>query len=234
MPFLLLFLVLSSVINLLPRPAFAASNSAAEYRESGLQYRAMERYPEAIAALKKAEHLEPDNLTTRVVLGWTQHLAGQSEDATETFVQTAYQDPLHLQNLNALGIVLLTRGYLQDAIAVHTWAVILSPKNEIAYYNLSLAHHRREDYGWAIATAQRAANLERHNPHPLIALAIAQWGQGIRAAALDTYGQAIVLDDRYRSVAFLQQLKLAGFSSDQIQTAQAIQTVFTSSSSEFN
>jgi tetratricopeptide (TPR) repeat protein len=227
-------LVLSFAISLFPGSANAANYSAAQYRNSGLQYRTMEHYPEAITALKKAKQLEPDNPINGVMLGWTQHLARQSEVATETLVQTAYQDPLYVPTLNALGILLLTQGYLPDAIAIHTWAIILNPKNETAYYNLSLAHQRREDHPWAIATAQRAITLEPSNPHPLIALAIAEWGKGDQAAARQAYRQAVNLDDRYRSAEFLQYLHQAGFSLDQIQTVQIIQTTFTSSSPEFN
>jgi tetratricopeptide (TPR) repeat protein len=227
-------LTLSLVIGLFPGSAAAARESAAQYRALGLQYRAMERYSEAIAALKKAERLEPENVENGVVLGWTQHLAGQSKAATETLVQKTYQNPMHLPTLNALGIVLLTQGYLPDAIAVHTWAVLLNPKNETAYYNLSLANHRLKSYAWAIVTAQRAANLEQSNPHPLVALAIAQWGQGNRVAALQAYAQAVRLDDRYRSAEFLQHLQDAGFAPGQIQTAQSILALFTTSSPELN
>jgi Flp pilus assembly protein TadD len=76
-----------------------------------------------------------------------------------------------------------------------------------------------QQYDLAIATAQRAAELEPTNPHPLVALAIAHWGKGDRSAAQQAYRQAIDLDPRYREPAFLTNLQEAGFSPDQIQTA---------------
>ena len=211
------------------KPVFAAS--ASEYRTLGLSYRASERYLEAIAALKKSVLLEPQNLSGRVMLGWTQHLAGQEDAAASSLIQALYQDPVSVPALNALGIVYLVSGELNAAVVVHTWAAILKPENEIAYYNLSLAFHRLQLYDLAIATANKAVALERTNPHPLVALAIAHWDSsnvlkgGVsthRTAAQQAYRQALNLDFRYRDRAFLKELQKAGFSSEQIKTTERI------------
>lgn len=70
--------------------------TAGIYRASGLGYREQLRYPEAIAAFQKAATLDSGNLNNGVLLGWTQHLAGQEEAATQTLVNTAYQDFSHV------------------------------------------------------------------------------------------------------------------------------------------
>jgi len=62
---------------LLAKPTFTATTSASEYRELGLRYRQQERFPEAIAALEKSVELDPQNTSSRVVLGWTLYLASQ-------------------------------------------------------------------------------------------------------------------------------------------------------------
>ena len=196
--------------------------SAGTYRASGLGYREQLRYPEAIAAFQKADQLDPGNLSNGVLLGWTQHLAGQEDAAAQTLVNTAYQDFSHIPTFNALGIVLLTRGNLDDAVWVHSWALGLKPDNEIAYYNLSLAYQRLGQYDWAIATAQKAAQLEPSNPHPLVALAIAQWTKGDRPAAVQSYRQAVQVDGRYGDRAFLAYLKEAGFHADQIRVSEQV------------
>ena len=198
--------------------------SAGTYRASGLGYREQLRYPEAIAAFQKAAQLDPGNLSNGVLLGWTQHMAGQEDAATQTLVNTAYQDFSHVPTFNALGIVLLTRGSLDDAVWVHSWALGLKPDNEIAYYNLSLAYQRLGQYDWAIATAQKAAQLEPSNPHPLVALAIAQWTKGDRPAAVQSYRQAVQVDGRYGDRAFLAYLKEAGFHADQIRLSEQVLT----------
>lgn len=204
------------------RPVLALT-SASEYRALGLSYRATGRYWEAIAAMKKAVELEPQNLSGRIVLGWTQHLAGQEDAAIDSLFQVLYRDPASVPALNALGIVYLVSGQLNAAVAVHAWAAFLDNKNEVAYYNLSLAFHRLQHYESAIATAKKAATLEPNNPHPLVALAIAYWDSGDRAAAKLTYRQAQNLDFRYGDRTFLTHLKKAGFSTEQIKkTAQIL------------
>lgn len=203
------------------KPVFAAT-SASEYRALGLDYRASERYSEAIAALKKSVELDPQNISGRVMLGWTQHLAGQEDAAVWSLLQALYRQPVSVPALNALGIVYLVSGELTPAVVVHTWAAILEPENEIAYYNLSLALVRLRLYGLAIATANKAAALEPTNPHPLVALAIAHWVMGDRTLAKLAYGKARNLDSRYSDRAFLVHLRKAGFSSDQILTTERI------------
>lgn len=203
------------------KPVIAAT-SASEYRSLGLSYRASERYSEAIAALKKAVELEPQNLSGRVMLGWTQHLAGQEEAAAETLLQAIYRDPRHVPAHNALGIVYLVSGELNAAVIIHSWAALLEPKNEIAYYNLSLALHRLQLYNIAIPAAKQAAKLEPNNPHPLVAAAISYWDMGDRNSAKLAYQRARNLDARYGDRSFLAHLQQAGFSLEQIQKTELI------------
>lgn len=206
------------------KPVHTAMLSASEYRELGLRYRQQERYPAAIAALEKSVELDPQTISSRVVLGWTLHLARQEEAASEALRQAIYRDPGDVPALNAMGIVCLVTGNLDDAVAVHSWALMLKPDNEIAYYNLSLAYHGLQKYDWAIATASQAATLEPTNPHPLVAQAIAQWDNGEQSVAQQVYRQAINLDPRYRDRPFLAHLREAGFSPGQIQTTEQVLT----------
>ena len=196
--------------------------TAEQLRLAGLSYRQQERYPEAIAALKQAVALEPENVSGRVLLGWTQHKAGQDTEATETLERTLALNPFEVSNLNALGIVHLVSDRLPAAIATHGWAALLKPDNEIAHYNLSLAFERLGQYQWAIATAKTAAKLEPSNSHPFVALAIAHWGNGDRPLAQQAYQQAVAVDGRYRDSSFLNYLNEAGFSSDQIQRSKQV------------
>ncbi|MBW4488443.1 MAG: tetratricopeptide repeat protein [Trichocoleus desertorum ATA4-8-CV12] len=199
-----------------------AAPSASEYRQLGLTYRAQARYAEAIAAFQQAVELEPNNLSGRITLGWTQHLAGQELAAMESLFQGLYRDPNSVPALNALGIVYLVQGDLSSAVITHSWAAWLEPNNEIPYYNLSLAAHRLREYGWASLAARRAAALEPNNPHPWVALAIIHWGGGDREAAIQAYEQALALNGSYSDRAFLPELKTAGFSAEQIQQVEQI------------
>ena len=85
-----------------------------------------------------------------------------------------------------------------------------------------LAFERLQSYESAINTAQRAAQLEPTNPHPLVALSLAHWQSGDRSAAQAAYQKAYNLDARYRDRVFLNHLQQAGFSPDQIETTKQI------------
>ncbi|CAN1209004.1 tetratricopeptide repeat protein [Tumidithrix helvetica PCC 7403] len=200
----------------------ATGLSAEQYREMGLVYRRQEKLSEAIAALQKAVELDPKDVSGRVILGWTQHLAGKEEEAATSLWGAIYLKPHTVEAFNALGIVYLVQGSLPHAVMVHSWAALLKPDNEIAYYNLSLAYHRQQQYDLAIANAVRAADLEPSNPHPLVALAIAHWDAGDRVAARKAYRDALRVDGRYSSAAFLDYLKEAGFSPEQIRISKQV------------
>lgn len=202
--------------------AIQAAPVAADYRLQGLTYRQQGNVEAAIAAFRSAVALDPANLDGGVLLGWTLHLAGDRAQATARLQETLNRNPFYVPTLNALGIVYLVEGQLYSAVLTHSWAALLKPDNEIAYYNLSLAFERLEQYGWAIATAEKAAILEPYNPHPLIALAMAHWQQGDSPMALTVYADAIALDPRYANVDFLLYLDEAGFSSEQIELSQTI------------
>jgi len=200
----------------------ADQRAADEYRQLGLSYRKQERFDDAIAVLQQAVTIDPQNIDGRIILGWTQHLAKKHEAAAASLWEAIYRSPTSLQAFNAIGIVYLVRGDLPQSVVLHSWAAMLKTDNEIAHYNLSLAYQRLKQYDLAIAYAQKAIELEPSNPHPFVALAIAQWTSGDQAGAKKTFRDAIGVDARYRSADFLNFLNEAGFSTEQIQTAKQV------------
>lgn len=198
------------------------SKAAAKLRQLGLQYRQQERYTEAISALEKAVSLDSENLSGIVLLGWTLHLGGRENAAAEALQQALDKDANYVPALNALGIVYLVSGNLSAAVATHERARELKADNEIAYYNLALAYHRLEQYNLALSRAKQATTLEPQNPHPWVALALIYWQQGDKTQAKQTYNKAIQLDSRYRQSGFLDELKQAGFSQQQIEGVRKI------------
>ncbi|HHP7244661.1 MAG TPA: tetratricopeptide repeat protein [Elainellaceae cyanobacterium] len=214
---------MSMLVGTLVSSTSVASTSADEYRQRGLALRQQGRLDEAIATLKQSVSLAPDHVSGHVILGWTQHLAGQDDDAADTLVQAFYTDPFAVPTLNALGIVYLTSDKLSYALTTHLWATVLYPENEIAYFNLSLAQHRLGYYDWAIATANKAAELEPDNPHPFIAKAIAHYTVGAIALAQAEYKRAIALRPWFATGAIELDLENAAFSPEQIKLAKEIQ-----------
>ncbi|NEO88002.1 MAG: tetratricopeptide repeat protein [Spirulina sp. SIO3F2] len=203
-------------------PPVIDSQAAAEYRLSGLSQRGQDDLEGAIAAFRQAVELDAQNPEGRDLLGWTLHLDGQGEAASQALQANLELHPDRISTLNALGIVYLVQGNLDQAVATHTQAIEQDAENEIAHYNLSLAYQRLQDYESAIAHAQTATQLEPHNPHPWVALAIALWESGDQTAAQAAYQTAIGLDDRYRDRVFLDHLEKAGFSREQIEQTDAV------------
>jgi Flp pilus assembly protein TadD len=214
-----LLLSLISIVLIAPT---AWAQTAADYRQKGIQYRSQEQFPQAIEALQKAVELDQKNLAGRIGLGWTLHLANRRTEAIDMLQSAILYNPFNIETFNALGIAYLVNGDLTQAVAAHTWATMLNPNNEIPYYNLSLSYERLALYDWAIECAKRAAELEPNNPHPWVALAVAYQGQGDRTSAQQIYQQAMNMDARYRDRDFLKFLSEAGFSAEQITTAQDI------------
>jgi tetratricopeptide (TPR) repeat protein len=202
----------------------AADRKAAQkYRQSGLKLRQQGNYIEAIQSFEKAAKLDPNNLSGRVLWGWTLHLAEKETEATEVLQQVLAEDASNIPALNALGIVYLVSGNLNDAVKTHQQAVSLNPKNEIAHYNLALAYQRLKEYDPALTHAKEATQLEPNNPHTWVAIALVYWDKGDKPQAKAMYQRAINLDSRYRQSSFLSHLKLAGFSAAQIQLTGEIQ-----------
>ncbi|AFY52780.1 tetratricopeptide repeat protein [Rivularia sp. PCC 7116] len=219
---IILPVIISSFTCFIVNQSALAAKSSSEYRLLGLQYRQQGNYNKAIAAMTKSVELEPKNIPGRVNLGWTFHLAGKQGEAAQSLLKAIYQKPSFVPAYNALGIVYLVDGNLPAAVLVHTWAAFLNQENEIAFYNLSLALHQLEIYPLAIATANRAAILEPNNPHPIVAAAISYWDNEDKTIAQQVYRQAINLDARYTQIAFLNHLKKAAFTQQQINKTREI------------
>lgn len=204
-------------------PAFLVQPATADrYRQQGLNYRQQGDLERALATLTLAAALDPRNPNGYVILGWTQHLAGQRSAAIASLQRALDQSPDSVPALNALGIVYLVSGDLAAAVSTHNRAIALQPDNEIAHYNLCLAHHRQAQWDQAIHHGQRATQLEPANPHPWVALALAYSaaGDGVRARA--SYDQALVLDGGYGQRSYLDHLEQAGFSGEQIRAIAAL------------
>ena len=80
---MILPVIIASATLIANQPVLAAQ-SAGEYRLLGLKYRQLRRYDEAIKIMQKSVELEPENISGRVNLGWTLHLAGKEEEAAQS------------------------------------------------------------------------------------------------------------------------------------------------------
>lgn len=203
-------------------PVPAEANLAQRYRQEALEYRQLQEFDRALELLQKSVTLAPQDGNGWLVLGWTQHLAGRSELASQSLWQAVYLQSPPTEALNALGIVYLVRGELPTAVILHSWASLLKPDNEIAYYNLSLAYHRQKLYDLARTYAQSAVVLEPNNPHPHLALALAYAGLNQPEQSSEYLRTALSLNPQYADRSGEPDLLRAGFDQAQIDQVQAI------------
>ena len=216
--------ILTLVLLLITLPIYGEDNLtlARRYRQEALAYRNQEQFDRALELLQKSVSLAPQDSNGWLVLGWTQHLAGRSEQSAQSLWQAVYLQSPPTEALNALGIVYLVRGELSTAIILHSWASLLKPDNEIAYYNLSLAYHRQKSYDLALAYAQTAVALEPANPHPYLALALAHGGLNQQEQAIEHLRSALSLNSQYSDRDYQSNLLRAGFHQTQIDQVRAI------------
>jgi Flp pilus assembly protein TadD len=196
--------------------------TADRYRQQGLNYRQQGDLERAVATLTLAAALDPRNPEGYIILGWTQHLAGQRPAAIASLHRALAQSPDSVSALNALGIVYLVAGDLAAAVSTHNRAITLQPDNEIAHYNPCPAPDRQAQWDQAIHHGQRATQLEPANPHPWVALALAYSAAGDGARARASYDQALALDGGYGQRSYLDHLEQAGFSGEQIRAIAAL------------
>ncbi len=204
-------------------PAFLVQPQTADrYRQQGLNYRQRGDLERALATLTIAAALDPGNPDGYIILGWTQHLAGQRPAAISSLHRALDQAPDSVPALNALGIVYLVAGDLTAAVSTHNRALALQPDNEIAHYNLCLAHHRQGQWDQAIHHGQRATQLEPANPHPWLDIALAYSAAGDGTKARASNDQALAQDGGYGQRSYLDHLEQAGFSGEQIGAIAAL------------
>lgn len=174
----------------------------------------------------KLQLRNPKRLTACVNLGWYLHLQGQNQRAIDLLTQVTQLAPMDEKAFNALGVIYLFTADYPKAVAINRTALQIQPNNEIAHYNLSLALWELGQFAEARVHAQDAARLEPTNPHPWLALAIAEFRLGHQPATRKAYRQALKLNYRYRKSAYLEKLGSADFSPRQIAVAQTILKIF--------
>ena len=195
---------------------------AARYRLIGLDYQSSKKFDKAIAAMQRSVELDPQNAAGKINLGWALHLSNRDAEAQKVLEKAVKEHPHNVSAYNALGIVYLVTGQLNKAVSAHKSAINLDNQDEIAYYNLSLSYNLLGNYEEAIEQGEKAALLEPHNPHPLIAIALNFWSKGNKIFSRNYFKRAVSLDDRYLNQQYLDNLKKAGFNPYQIKEVKMI------------
>jgi serine/threonine protein kinase/tetratricopeptide (TPR) repeat protein len=187
-------------------PAYAAAYAqmSVAYCASGIYgyAKASEAYPRATAAAKKAVELDDTLADAHVSLGlcllqnmWD--IRGAEREARRG-VELNPDLPL---GFVVLGLVLLSRGRFEDAIAAGRRAVDLSPLYNFAYIMLTISYYDAGQFDKAIEQARNSVEIDAGNALAHMELAAACAAAGQRERALAECEEALALS---RGSAFVR------------------------------
>jgi tetratricopeptide (TPR) repeat protein len=98
---------------------------------------------------------------------------------------------------NNLGIVLLQKGQIDDAIVQYQQTIQMAPENADADYNLGNAFLQKGEVDAALSHYQRAASVIPKDPDIQVGLGNALWQKGKAEEAIDHYRKALELRPYY-------------------------------------
>ncbi len=152
----------------------------------------------AIAYLKIALDLRPDDIAALVNLGQTYQLAGQSERAKELFEKAIGADPSQAAAQAGIGEIALSQGDFALAIRSLEAALKLQPAATELHYPLAMAYRKMGDVTNALAHLQKKGSGEPTLSDPLMDKVTdlkrgqrALWIQGNKALAEGRLADAI-------------------------------------------
>ncbi len=141
-----------------------APDAASVWNVLGLDLAQQERYPEGIAAFRRAAELEPAQLEFQVNLG-TALLAAHQPDRAEAALQAALAiDPANALAHAGLGEIYRADGRTEDAIAAFEQAVAQDSRLVSAYQSLAVIHASAGDARRALGLLQQAVSLAPQDP----------------------------------------------------------------------
>ncbi|HEY71936.1 MAG: hypothetical protein B6I35_05605 [Anaerolineaceae bacterium 4572_32.2] len=183
-------------------PAATPIPSAKDHMDQGMEYIEQGQYEKAIAELKKAIELEPDNSDAHRNLGTVYGELNQWEEAAAAYEQAIELDPDFGE---AYGDLVGAYFYLEripEAIEAGEKAIELAPDYATAHNNLGAVYANQGDLAAAIAEWEKAVELDPSDPMPHNNLGLVYNRQDEFDMAIVEYKEAIELDPDYALAHF--------------------------------
>jgi Flp pilus assembly protein TadD len=178
----------------------AGERSAAFWNDRGVSLDSLGRHDEAIACLKKALEIEPDDAVAHNNLGAALYAKGDLDGAIAEFRTAIRLQPGYAMAHTNLGNALKAKGDLDGAIAEYRAAIRLQPDRADARTNLGNALKAKGDLDGAIAEYRAAIRLR---PDYAIAhnnLGNALSTKGDNQAAIEEFHRAYMLDPNHPTI----------------------------------
>ena len=146
------------------------------------------RHPEAaVAAWQRVRTARPDYAPVHFDLADAYLMLDRTADALSVLREAARRWPADPDTHNAVGIVLVKRGAIDDAIESFSRAVVAAPDDDTGYFNLGRAYHLR--YARRLQTSTTSATAARF------------LADRDRLSALEAYGKCVALGGPFEKQA---------------------------------
>jgi tetratricopeptide (TPR) repeat protein len=157
--------------------------NAAAYETAGAKAMDARQWPEAMASLRKAAELAPDNAFTRLNLATSLYMHGDADGALEQYRAAIRLSPELAKAHFGIGVLMETRGQDREAIDAFAAAVKYDPGQVEARFSLANALRRS---GRVRESLPQYAEVLRANP----AVSQASFGYAMGLVRLGRYQEA--------------------------------------------
>jgi serine/threonine protein kinase/tetratricopeptide (TPR) repeat protein len=128
----------------------------------GSVYNATGKSAEAVAELRRALELAPNNDEGYRRLGDTYRATGRQEEAIRAYEKAIEISPYYWFNWNALGSAYFRLGENQKALEAFQRVAALEPSNAAAYRNIGAVFFQQSKWNESIAAFQKSLEIEQH------------------------------------------------------------------------
>lgn len=151
-------------------------------------------YKESLLLCATLNRQQPDNTDVLQILGSSQYLLGQLEDARQTYKKLTGRLPGNKEVLNTYGCILRDQNNFLDAIDAYHSALQIDSSYVNAAVNLAYCYHRAEQYDNAIAFYKEIVRLFPKNIEYLRNYGDALYKRENYNEAMEIYESLMLLD----------------------------------------
>ncbi|KAL3660633.1 hypothetical protein V7S43_014388 [Phytophthora oleae] len=180
------------------------------YLRHGLALKAMGKYKEAVASLRKGTEVDPDFVKVRDALVETEKLHKARLKGGDGIVLRSMTASESSKLKKKDGDDALRKKDFALAIECYSEALELDPKNDWVYLHRSIAHAARKDHTKAIEDASKCIRINYKQVEGYYRLALALNAAGQHDKALSTLYRGQEVDPRHAEITrFISQLEVA-------------------------
>jgi tetratricopeptide (TPR) repeat protein len=161
----------------------------------GTIYREKGEYEAAAQQYQRVVQLDPYSSTNHYYLGLMNHLLNRLQEAAANYLTAIKLNPNDVKSNMYLGLVYTALGKPEQGLPYARRAVELDPRSGEAQSNLAVVLDASGDYAGAEAGYRRSLELDPNRPETLVNLAGALMSQKRFKDAVNTYDQALKMQD---------------------------------------